>query len=80
MRAYVAFTVHIDGAQPVVVSDGYVNSTSTKTFEEVHRSTQFVSADILSECHVDMTITQKGVLANSKYQTDWEIECISPEA
>ena len=54
------------GGQSVVVFDGYVSSASTKAAEQQRRTTQSISADILFECDMNTTTTQKAFLANNK--------------
>ena len=49
-----------------VVFDGYGRSASTKAAEQQRRATQSISADILFECNMKTTTTQKTFLANSK--------------
>ena len=46
--------------------DGYGSSASTKAADQQPRATQLISTDILFECDMKTTITQKAVLANSK--------------
>ena len=48
----------------VVVSDGYGRSASTKAAEQQGRATQSISADIMFECDMKTTTTQKYFLAN----------------
>ena len=46
--------------------DGYGRSASTKAAEQQRRVTQFIYADIMFECDMKTTTTQKTFLANSK--------------
>ena len=46
--------------------DGCDSSASTKPADQQRRATQSISADILFECDMKTTITQKAFLANSK--------------
>ena len=64
--AYVTYTVHHYGGQSVVVFDGYGRCASNKAAEQQGRATQSISADILFECDMKTTTTQKAFLANSK--------------
>ena len=54
------------GGHSVVVFDGYGSSASTKAADQQRRATQIISTDILFECDMKTTVTQKAVLANSK--------------
>ena len=64
--AYITYTVQHFGGQSNVVFDGYGSTSSTKTAEQQRRATQSISADILFECDMKTTTTQKTFLANSK--------------
>ena len=64
--AYTTYTVQHYGGQSNVVFDGYGRSASTKAAEQQRRATQSISADILFECDMKTTTTQKTFLANSK--------------
>ncbi len=64
-EVYVNYTVQHYGVQSVVVFDGYGSSASTNAAEQQCRATQSISADILFECDMKTTITQKAFLANS---------------
>ena len=64
--AYLTYTVQHYGGQSVVVVDGYGRSASTKAAEQQCRATQSISADILFDCDMKTTTTQKAFLANSK--------------
>ena len=64
--ACVIYTVQHYGGQSVVVVDGYGRSASTKAAEQQQRrATQSISADILFECDMKTTTTQKTFHANS---------------
>ena len=65
-QAYVTYTVQHYGGQSVVVFNGYGSTSSTKAAEQQRRATQSISADILFECDMKTTTTQKAFLANSK--------------
>ena len=65
-QAYVTYTVQHYGGQSNVVFDGYGSTSSTKAAEQQRRATQSISADIMFECDMKTTTTQKTVLANSK--------------
>ncbi len=65
-EAYVTCTVHHYGGQSVVVFDGYDSSASAKAAEQQRPATQSISAEIIFECDMKNTTTQKAVLANSK--------------
>ena len=64
--AYVTYIVQHYGGQSDSVFDGYCRSVSTKAAEQQGRATQSISADILFECYMKTTTTQKSFLANSK--------------
>ncbi len=64
-EAYVTHTVQHYGRQSVVVSDGYGSFASTKAAEQQRRAPRSISADILFECDMKTTTTQKAFLANS---------------
>ena len=64
--AYVTYTVHHYGGQSVVVLNGYGRCASNKAAEQQGRATESISADILFECDMKTTTTQKAFLANSK--------------
>ena len=65
-EAYDTYKVQHYGYQSVVVFDGYSSSASTKAAEQQSRATRSISADILFECDMKTTTTQKAFLANSK--------------
>ena len=58
--------MHHYGGQSVVVFDGYDSSASAKAAEQQRPATQSISAEIIFECDMKNTTTQKAVLANSK--------------
>ena len=64
--AYITDTVQHYGDQSNVVFDGYGRSASTKAAEQQRRTTQSISADIMFECDMKTTTTQKTFFANSK--------------
>ena len=64
--AYVTYIVQHYGCQSDGVFDGYCRSASTKAAEQQGRATQSIYADILFECYMKTTTTQKTFLANSK--------------
>ena len=70
--SYLANCCHIQasvqhyGGQSVVRFDGYGRSASTKEALQQYRATQSISADIMFECDMKTTTTQKAFLANSK--------------
>ena len=63
--AHITYTVQHYGDQSNVVFDGYGRSASTKAAEQQRRATQSISADIMFECDMKTTTTQKTVFANS---------------
>ena len=65
-QAYVTYTVQHYGGQSVIVFDGCGSTSSTNAAEQQRRVTQSISADILFECDMKTTTTQKAFLANSK--------------
>ena len=65
-EAYVTYTVQHYGGQSVVVFDGYGSSASTKAAEQQCCASQSISAEILFECDMTTTTTQRASLANSK--------------
>ena len=65
-NTYVTYTVQHYGGKSVVVVDGYGSSASAKPAEQQRRATQSISADILFECDMKTTTTQKAFLTNSK--------------
>ena len=76
--AYVTITVQHYGGQSVVVSVAYGRSVSNKAAEQQGRATQSISADILFECDMKTTTTQKAFLANSKNKARL-IDKLAPE-
>ena len=65
-EAYITYTVQHYGGQSAVMFDGYVRSVSTTAAEQQRRATQSISADILFECAMKTTTTQKAFLADGK--------------
>ena len=64
-EAHVTYTVQHYGGQSVVVFDCYGSSASAKAAEQQRHATQSIPADIMFECDMKTTTTQKAFLANS---------------